>query len=242
MRSFNNIIFVLSFLTIVAACGNGDGNGPAPCDCQGKADCTCPNPDGGKDGTDGQIPLTCGNQTCDTGETCTNCFADCPCQEGEECHEGKCEVKPYECPSDIPPPEQREACMPAEAKDTGCAYDEYGVARCYRGFHEGDPCSSDAECQAVPADKWPPCVCWQFCGYAGEWDCEGDPLNLSISKSTDGTYCEIKGNTYYHFIGLPNDPPPRYPLDNPVHYIELTTEGLNFKGDGSHIFQCTRTD
>ncbi|MBI5023308.1 MAG: hypothetical protein HZC05_04095, partial [Candidatus Magasanikbacteria bacterium] len=158
---------------------------------------------------------------------------------------------PYVCPNPDKPPK---VCMPKVAEDARCIFYDYKTDSnpdcdlsqtdhcwCSGGFYDQTDCSSQSLCQKVPPEAYPPCVCWEFCGYAGEWRCSDTvSINVTIAESTDGSYCAIDINEgAFKLIGKPNEPPPRYPLDNPVSSLTLTENGVNYSEDNSYTWHCT---
>lgn len=213
---------ILLFVLFVLRCGGGEGDDPVYND-NGICVANCPDNNGTDNGTDKDgfvaddnigkenlLPVDGSVDGMDNGV------------DGNDGSTDKAEVEPYVCPSEIPPPEQQEACMPKEAKNSYCSWDNYGTQKiCWEGFYTDQPCTTDSFCQQVPLDQWPPCVCWQFCGYAGEWECGESGGDIKLTDNKDGT-CLI-GQLYF---GKPNDPPPRYPLtDDPECYMELNETG-----------------
>jgi len=204
-----NGVFYLPFLL---GCGGGGGGNPPVYDDDGVCVQNCLPDENGRDNGPGN------DNRQDAKDLSTDGVTD------------QAEVEPYVCPSDIPPPGQYEACMPKEAKEAHCGLDETtGKNVCYNGFHSNQPCTTDAECQEVPRDKWPPCVCWEFCGFLEKkWDCGGgtsNPFTLSWdpNQPKDGLCHLIPGQA----VGKPGDPIPRYPL------IGEMKEGYSLDEDGT---------
>lgn len=123
--------------TCVAGACQGDGYTGACLDagdgfpgCWGPAwACLC---DDCSDG-DCAIPASCGNGSCDNGETCWTCAQDCPCAEGQLCGVMTQQCSSSECGNGTC--EDGESCSSCAA-DCGCS----GGLVCSMGACVSDPC------------------------------------------------------------------------------------------------------
>jgi len=138
VKSFK-LLLLLAFAGIFAIAGCGSSGG------------TTPGNDNGGEG----ITASCGNGTCETGEDCANCAADCACTTGQTCQNGvclgisscgnaKCETDKGEncstCPDDC-------ACANGKICNNGkCIV----ASKCGNGT-----CDADENCSTCAAD----CAC-----------------------------------------------------------------------------------
>lgn len=131
------------------------------------------------------------------------------------------DTEPYVCPVKEPP----KMCTPKEAEEARCIFYDYKTDSnpdcdlsqtdncwCSGGFYDQVDCSSQSFCQKVPPDAWPPCVCWEFCGFLGEWDCPASVWAFSFLPDQGDGLCHF-GSSGEGALGKPGDPNPRYPLD-----------------------------
>lgn len=190
---------ILLFVLFILKCG-GDGNDPVYND---NGVCVANCPDNGTD-KDGFIA--------DDNNGQENPPVDG--KDGKDGNTDQAEVEVYKCPD---PDNLPAECVPKEAKEAKCF--DYGDGVhffCSGGFHDNQPCTTDSFCQQVPKDQWPPCVCWQFCGYAGKWKCGGYLMDLQMKGSTeDGSACILSDEGPITLFGIPGQNP-QYPKDGEI--------------------------
>ncbi|MEK7189691.1 MAG: hypothetical protein AAB666_01785 [Patescibacteria group bacterium] len=119
-----------------------------------------------------------------------------------------------------------EVCMPKEAKEGECM--DYGIAGepncveegmsinciCGTGMTPGEKCSTDSDCQKVPCESWPPEVCWEFCGFLGEWDCPSSVWTIVYLPDEGDGLCHMENsNGLNKVLGKPGDLNPRFPIN-----------------------------
>ncbi len=207
------LLALLTLLVITTArCGGSGGSPPIYSD-SGVCVANCPDtngPDNGKDGnTDGKDGIN--------PDLADNGGGDQTQVDGSNE-----ETAPYVCPDPANPPE---VCKPKTAKEAYCS--TYGGQYCVHGFFEDQPCTTDAECQQVPADKWPPCVCWEFCGFISKWQCPSSVWEFKgfLPDEGDGL-CHFDPQGGYPILGKPGDPNVRYPLEGePKESFVLSPDG-----------------
>lgn len=190
------------------------------------ADCPCPE---GKTCEAGECvfdqPPTCPNGTCEEWEHCGNCPSDCACPETAVCNEmGTCS---HICPDPEHPPE---ICKPKAALDAVCDSDGRGGLQCWRGFYQGQSCATNADCQDAPLDQYPPCVCWDFCGFAkNSWQCGLRILTFILEDNGNG-YCKISDSvaseiTAYGKPGSGGNYAQRPPEGEPEYVLKINEVG-----------------
>lgn len=161
------------------------------------------------------IPTICNyDDTCDSWENCGNCLYDCPCPTGKECQGAGCEWT-------LPPTCGNSKCEEWEncgscLVDCGCP--ETTACNKTSGTCEY-VCPADAVMPENCSDTNTPCVCWDFCGFLGEWYCG------SYGHLTTYTYFPDIGDGFCH-VGPPQD----FAVGKPgTNYLELTQSGLQGK-------------
>ncbi len=199
---------IVLLMLLMTRCG-GNGSSPPAYNDQGVCVANCPNDNGtdngvdinGTDGKDGSV-----NDQSDVNggdQTQTDVSTE--------------ETVAYVCPDPANPPE---VCKPKEYKEAYC-----GGGYCSSGEHQS--CLTDAECQQVPADKWPPCVCWEFCGFISKWQCPSSVWEFKgfLPDEGDGL-CHFDPQGGYPILGKPGDPNVRYPLEGePKESFVLSPDG-----------------
>ena len=100
-------------------------------------------------------------------------------------------------------------------------------------------CTTQKQCQQLSPDKYPPCVCWEFCGFLGEWDCPSSVWAFSFLPDEGDGLCHF-GSSGEGALGKPGDPNPRYPLDGtPEQSYILSPDGQTLTSLTSGV-KCTK--
>ncbi len=160
-----------------------------------------------------KIPASCGNGTCDSGENCFSCAADCSCGD-----EQACSVVAGECAADTcgnGACDADENCLSCQA-DCGCS----GGESCAFGICTGDPCGGitydgccDGDDSLVYCDNgdlvvnscqgsgcgWAADKDWYDCGLSGEDPSGAKPYDcgeFSYPPGCDGKECGDNGGGY----------------------------------------------
>lgn len=160
------------------------------------------------------------------------------------------DTEPYVCPESEPP----KACAPVGTWEAKCTYyDGPDANLCDKGAYVGEYCSTDAECQKVPPDAWPPCVCWGLpCLLVGKWECPSgsvmDFTDMEFYDNGDG-YCRMHFPQYPSgdLYNKPGDdhvqrPPSGEPVEEKYTVLDNGNQllGESPDGDGIYFYTCTK--
>lgn len=205
------------------------------------------NCDGNRDEESEENPL------CGSCLVCQN--ATCVAMTCEE--ELVCIPETNRCGYDCPDPNNLPLeCVPREYREAYCVSRGPGVpgqcrirevlteipcstdAPCQEAWTE-IPCSTDAQCHDFPPDQWPPCVCWEFCGFIGKWQCPVSVWDIDFfpeETSKSNVVCYIgKGFA----IGTPGNPRPRDSIQPEIEY-ELSEDGQTLTMLTATRYSCSK--
>lgn len=123
-----------------------------------------------------------------------------------------------------------------KGKDCYCCYGPYAYDEQTGGAKS---CTTQKQCQQIPPDSWPPCVCWDFCGFLGEWDCPSSVWAFSFLPDQGDGLCHF-GSSGEGALGKPGDPNPRYPLDGePEQSYVISPDGQTLT-ELTSMVTCTK--